>query len=161
MTPMTPAYNAVLDTPCVRLGVQHNGAALISLDFIDGSATLHNDGQAFTLLAIQELRDYFANPRRGFSMPLHTSGTPFQQRVWRALQQIDAGRVITYGELAAQLKSGPRAIASACRANPIPIVIPCHRVVARNGLGGYSGARAGEIFAIKPWLLRHEGAVLR
>lgn len=64
-----------------------------------------------------------------------------------------------YGELAEKLASGPRAIAAACRTNPIPILIPCHRVVAKAGLGGYMGETEGEALSIKQWLLQHEGAI--
>lgn len=86
-------------------------------------------------------------------------GTPFQQRVWQALQQIPPGETRRYGELAEQLGSSARAVANACRANPLPILIPCHRVVSASGMGGYMGERDGPALEIKRWLLHHEGHV--
>ncbi|MBU3737317.1 MAG: MGMT family protein, partial [Methylobacterium sp.] len=73
-----------------------------------------------------------------------------------ALRSIPAGRTLTYGELAASLGSGARAVANACGANPVPLVIPCHRVVARDGLGGFMQGRASAALQIKQWLLQHE-----
>jgi len=100
---------------------------------------------------------YFSDASFSFDVPLNLEGTPYQQRVWQALQKIPAGEVLTYGELAVKLKSGARAIGNACRRNPIPIVVPCHRVVAKSHMGGYSGKTSGRIFDKKLWLLKHEG----
>jgi methylated-DNA-[protein]-cysteine S-methyltransferase len=86
------------------------------------------------------------------------AGTPFQCRVWQALRDIPPGTTRTYGELARDLGTSPRAIGGACRANPCLIAVPCHRVVARDGLGGFAGERGGKRLAVKRWLLRHEGA---
>jgi methylated-DNA-[protein]-cysteine S-methyltransferase len=85
------------------------------------------------------------------------AGTPFQRRVWQRLSAIPAGETLTYGALARELGTSARAVGGACRTNPIPLVIPCHRVVATNGLGGYSGERGGDWLAKKRWLLAHEG----
>jgi len=105
------------------------------------------------------LRAYFADPHTVIP-PQHTCcGTPYQQRVWLALQQIPVGEVRTYGELAAQLGSSARAVAQACRSNPLTILIPCHRVISATGLGGYMGQTEGEALEIKRWLLHHEGYV--
>ena len=83
--------------------------------------------------------------------------TPFQKKVLNQLVLIPYGETKTYGEIAIKLKTSPRAVGNACRRNPIPIVIPCHRVVASKGLGGYSGATEGETHYIKRYLLRLEG----
>ena len=91
-------------------------------------------------------------------VPLDVRGSAFQRRVWRALQQIPAGQTRTYGQLAAQLKSSPRAVGNACRQNPVPLLVPCHRVVAATGLGGFGGETRGKRLAMKRWLLEHEGA---
>lgn len=107
-------------------------------------------------LVVQQLNSYFKNPRFKFNIPLKIEGTNFQKKVWQVLMKIPAGKTITYGDLAKQLKTAPRAIGGACKANPIPIIIPCHRVVAKQGLGGYAGKRLGNFFAIKQWLLEHE-----
>jgi methylated-DNA-[protein]-cysteine S-methyltransferase len=107
--------------------------------------------------AIQQLAAYFDDARFRFDLPLLMVGSEFQQAVWRQLQQINPGQVKSYGEIAKELSSSPRAVGGACRANPLPIVIPCHRVVARNGVGGYGGATAGHKLQQKLWLLAHEG----
>ncbi|MDR1529914.1 MAG: methylated-DNA--[protein]-cysteine S-methyltransferase [Burkholderiales bacterium] len=83
-------------------------------------------------------------------------GTPFQQRVWKALQSIPSGEPSTYGEIARRLDTAPRAVGGACGANPIVLVIPCHRVVGRHSLGGFMHAEAGDPLRIKRWLLDHE-----
>jgi len=107
----------------------------------------------------QQLDGYFADANYIFDLPVHLSGTPFQQRVWKALREIPSGSVCTYGELAARLKTSARAIGNACRSNPVPIVIPCHRVVAASGIGGYSGETRGRKLDIKRLLLAHEGVL--
>lgn len=109
--------------------------------------------------AVRQLQAYFANPGVEPDVPLNLNGSDFQLRVWQALREIPAGSVRTYGELARKLGSGPRAVGGACRANPCPILVPCHRVVAAHGRGGYAGAASGRWPAIKEWLLRHEGVV--
>jgi len=104
------------------------------------------------------LARYFHDGRAGLDLPLAPAGTPFQCRVWQALRDIPPGTTRTYGELARDLGTSPRAIGGACRANPCLIAVPCHRVVARDGLGGFAGERGGKRLAVKRWLLRHEGA---
>jgi len=91
---------------------------------------------------------------RGF--PLRAEGTAFQRRVWAALLEIPPGSRLTYGALADRLGTSPRAVGGACRANPIPLLIPCHRVVAAGGAGGFAGHREGRWVEIKRWLLAHE-----
>ncbi len=102
---------------------------------------------------------YFERPVSLDRIPLALRGSDFQLRVWAALRSIPVGETRTYGELAAVLGSGARAVGNACRQNPCPLVVPCHRVVARAGIGGFAGAVDGEVLAIKRWLLRHEGVL--
>ena len=89
--------------------------------------------------AKSQLDDYFDGLRKNFDLPLEPPGTKFQQRVWSMMEQIPYGKTITYGEIAKALGSSARAVGTACGANPIPVIIPCHRVVAANDMGGYSG----------------------
>ena len=104
----------------------------------------------------QEILAYLQRPHQAFSLPAQLSGSAFQQKVWLAILAIPLGQTRTYSELAAQLQSGPRAVANACGANRLPLLIPCHRVVAKNGLGGFMrGDKNG--LSIKRWLLAHEG----
>jgi methylated-DNA-[protein]-cysteine S-methyltransferase len=107
----------------------------------------------------RQLTNYFAQPNAAFSLTCELGGTPFQQRVWAHLRTIPAGETRTYGEVARVLGSAPRAVGQACRSNPCPIVVPCHRVVALRGLGGFAGDTSGRRLAVKRWLLRHEGAI--
>ncbi len=109
------------------------------------------------LPVLAQLQAYFEDGRQGFSLPVKLLGTDFQRRVWQALQAIPAGEVRTYGQLAEQLGSHSRAIGMACRNNPVPLIVPCHRVVAADGPGGFAGQRGGEKLALKRWLLAHEG----
>ncbi|WPL16875.1 Methylated-DNA--protein-cysteine methyltransferase, constitutive [Thiorhodovibrio winogradskyi] len=108
----------------------------------------------------QEFQAYFRAATHEFSLAVRPEGTAFQQRVWQALRRIPAGRVSRYGDLAAELGSSARAVGNACRANPCPLLLPCHRVVARRGLGGFAGQTEGATMRIKTWLLRHEGLEL-
>jgi methylated-DNA-[protein]-cysteine S-methyltransferase len=105
----------------------------------------------------RQLARYFADGRGGFDLALAPRGTEFQRRVWALMRAIPAGETRTYGSIARELGSAPRAVGQACRANPLPIVVPCHRVVAAHGLGGFAGDTSGRRLAVKRWLLRHEG----
>jgi methylated-DNA-[protein]-cysteine S-methyltransferase len=106
--------------------------------------------------ALAQLREYFAGKRRDFDVPVGPAGTLFQQRVWHLVATIPYGETVSYGSIAAQLGSSPRAVGAAVGANPIPIIIPCHRVIgADNSLTGYGGG-----LRMKIWLLRHERALL-
>ncbi len=112
--------------------------------------------------AIHALQLYFQNPADWqaladeFPMP---AGTAFQEKVWHAISQIPAGQTLTYQALAAQVGSHPRAVANACGANKRPIFIPCHRVMAKSGLGGFMRKHPKGLM-IKRWLLQHEGVDL-
>ncbi len=115
---------------------------------------------AFERRVVQQLENYFEYPATNFSVPFALAGTPFQQQVWLALTGIPAGETLTYGELAADLGSGARAVGNACRHNPVPVIVPCHRVVAAGGIGGYSGSTNGPRLDRKRWLLKHEAGTL-
>jgi len=104
--------------------------------------------------AVHQLNAYFFCGLRAFDLPVAPAGTPFQQAVWQQMQAIPYGEARTYGEIARWLRSAARAVGFACGRNPIPIIIPCHRVVAAGGLGGFSGAGGVET---KHWLLELEG----
>ncbi len=107
--------------------------------------------------AFLQIKAYCDNASLEFNLPLQAEGTPFQQRVWRELIRIPPGKVKTYGDIATLLKTSPRAVGNACRRNPIALVVPCHRVVSRQGIGGYSGETSGQEIRRKQHLLRHEG----
>lgn len=154
-------FAAVIETPLVggvRLGIRCTAAAISAIDYLPPATPLREPVGAVSVQAVSQLRGYFAHPHQDLALPLATGGTAFQQRVWQALCAIPPGQPISYGALARQLGSSARAVAGACRANPVPLLIPCHRVVAANGLGGYMGETAGEAMRLKRWLLEHEAA---
>ena len=125
-----------LHSPFGDLTVSEENGAIVAVDWGWGRDQTETP---LLLRARAALFDYFDGARRDFDLPLAPAGSPFRTRVWAALRAIPYGETRTYGDLAAALGSAPRAIGQANGANPIPILIPCHRVVAGNGLGGYSG----------------------
>jgi methylated-DNA-[protein]-cysteine S-methyltransferase len=138
-------------TPLGELTLSEEGEKIVALDWGRG-----RDQAATPLLreAREQVQDWFDGHRGGFDLPLAPFGTTFQKRVWAALNDIPAGETRSYGELAVLLGSAPRAVGQAVGANPIPILIPCHRVLAARGaLGGYSG---GGGLATKRFLLNAE-----
>lgn len=107
--------------------------------------------------AKKQVMAYLDGLRRDFDLPLSPMGTEFQKKVWKAMQAIPYGKTRSYGEIAAKLKSSARAVGGACGRNPIPIIIPCHRVLGSGGaLGGYSGEGGTET---KSQLLKLEGSM--
>lgn len=147
---------AVIATPWGELAMVASASHLLCIEINPERLVLPSSMTPLLQDAALQFESYFDDPRWKFSLPLRFDGTPYQQNVWRALSAIPLGSVKSYGLLAEQLHSGPRAVAGACRANRFPIIIPCHRVVARNGLGGYCGAVSEKFASIKRWLLRHE-----
>lgn len=107
--------------------------------------------------AAHQLAAYFDHRLTDFDLPLRPAGSDHQQRVWAAMRRIPYGETRSYKDLATEIGSAPRAVGGACGKNPIPIVIPCHRVLGKSGIGGYSG-QGGP--ATKHWLLELEGARL-
>lgn len=148
-------YDAVLTVPFGAIGIAVQGVQVV----IELLADQHPPKPAQHKMAekvVLQIEAYLSNAHNDFNLPLVYKGTPFQRRVWQAISAIPCGRVLTYGEIAEQIGSGPRAVANACGANHLPLVIPCHRVVAKNGLGGYMRGQVDGL-KIKKWLLKHEG----
>lgn len=140
-----------LDTPVGRLAVTERDGAIVRVGW-DGSA----EGAPTPLLAeaARQLTAYFAGELRAFELPLAPGGTAREVRVFAAMQAIPHGQTRTYGEIAKDLGIRPDEVGQGCAANPIPVIIPCHRVLAATGLGGYSGAGGIET---KIALLKLEG----
>lgn len=156
-----PVARAALETPVGRLVVLADARRVRRLTWstveIRGAAPAPG---SVLERAVTELADYFAGRRREFGVELDLDALePAARRVLLALREVPYGRAVTYGELAALSGTGlpPRAIGSVMGANPVPILIGCHRVLAGDGLGGYSGGPPGEGLATKRWLLAHEG----
>lgn len=149
-------YAAITPTPVGLIGIRMHGEALAAIDFLGARAAPVAPESDAAREVLDQLHHYFEAPGWRFALALAPLGSAFQQRVWSALRDIPAGETRTYGELAAKLQSSARAVGGACRRNPLPIVVPCHRVVAAAGVGGFMGARSGAPLAIKQWLLAHE-----
>lgn len=133
------------------------GNAVYAIGFLDENEPDQAPSDPFLTTVIRQLETYLRNPAWQFTVPLINRGSGYRRRIWEELTRIKAGQVQTYGAIACQSSSGARAVGAACRANPLPIIIPCHRVVAANGLGGFAGETTGTRMDIKRWLLAHEG----
>ncbi|HLB42652.1 MAG TPA: methylated-DNA--[protein]-cysteine S-methyltransferase [Gammaproteobacteria bacterium] len=146
----------------IRISLYRNQLAGLKFLEISSSDKFENhsdylkNATPFVQQIVHELRHYFDHAKHVFNLALYIEGTLFQQRVWKALQKIPSGETLTYGELARQLQTSPRAIGQACRTNRIPIIIPCHRIIATHHIGGYAGNITGHFAKIKEQLLLHE-----
>ena len=150
-------YQAKLITPFAVLGIRTEEDWLTDIDYLPIGTKPSTPKTLLAKEVYRQLEAYLAEPNFIFDLCLHISGTTHQQRVWQAIQAIPSGETSSYAEIAEQLHSAPRAVGRACGANRIPIVIPCHRVISKNGgLGGFMNASAGDPLEIKRWLLRHE-----
>jgi len=147
----------IFDSPIGALAIYFNDSAVCELNFLHPPDDEQPEETPAAARVAAQLQAYFSSSVRPFSFPVLLRGTDFQRRVWHALQQIPAGEVRTYGQLAEQLHSSARAVGNACRQNPVPLVVPCHRVVSARGIGGFAGRTEGAEIRIKRWLLKHEG----
>lgn len=133
------------------------GLALLWFDAPPLDGLPEDPAQPWLRQAARELAAYWQDPRQRFGVPLDLQGTPFQREVWRSLSEIPAGRTVSYADIAARIgrPRAVRAVGAAVGANPVAIIVPCHRVIGRDGsLTGYAGG-----LARKTTLLRHEGAM--
>jgi methylated-DNA-[protein]-cysteine S-methyltransferase len=155
---MSSPFNARMKTPFAVLGIRTAGDLISGVEYLPKSERAKAPDNALAERAVRQIERYFADPEFRFTLPLAAAGTAFRQRVRQALAGIPVGESRTYGELARQLHTAPRAVGGACGANDIALVIPCHRVVGSQGsLGGFMHAIDGDPLAIKRWLLVHEG----
>jgi len=154
---MSESHQAIIVAPfgAIELRVQRD--RLVSVDFLYCTRAERVDDHPVLQSLVDQVRQYFTGNPCELNAPMMWQGTAFQQRVWQALLVIPFGEVRTYGQLAKQLDSSARAVGGACRANPVPLFVPCHRVVAAAGIGGFSGATEGDELRAKRWLLEHEG----
>jgi methylated-DNA-[protein]-cysteine S-methyltransferase len=153
-------YNAILIAPFGAIGICADDRAVTRIALLSGThQALAPKKNSIAHLACVQLMHYLDNPAYVFDLPIRLSGSKHQLDVWEAMRAIPSGTTRTYGELAHDIRSNARAVGTACGHNPVPIVVPCHRVVAANGLGGFMGGKADDPMAIKRWLLTHEGAI--
>ena len=149
-------YDALINTPFGAIAISAH-ANQLAIEFLTESPSLSNQESKHPLIAqaYDQITHYLQKPS-AFNLPINLHGTKYQQLVWEAIASIPLGQTRTYGQLAHQIGSGPRAVANACGANQLPLVIPCHRVVAQNGLGGFMQSKTNGL-QVKKWLLQHEG----
>jgi methylated-DNA-[protein]-cysteine S-methyltransferase len=149
-------YSAILSAPGFAIGVRCNVDEITEISYLEAQPELKPTAP-LAQEAVRQLRAWLKDPSFSFGLPLAPAGTHFQRKVWAQISSIPPGRTMSYGEVAAAIRSGPRAVGNACGANPYPIVVPCHRVVAANqALGGFARQRGGVLLDIKRWLLLHE-----
>lgn len=146
----------VTPSPIGPLGIQFENEKITRINFL-AKETKTTAENTFSKKIKQQLATYFKKPNHAFEIGFELKGTPFQQKVWNAIYKIPKGKTLTYQDIANKLKTSPRAVGNACRANPVPLIVPCHRVVGKNHLGGFAGDTSGKLLAIKKWLLQHEG----
>jgi len=149
-------YQAKLTAPFGVIGLRCTEDALTGIDFLSSRVNSRSPRSAFAQKVCDQLTAYLADPDFRFNLPFEPGGTAHQNKVWKIMLSIPRGETRSYGALASQLKSAAQAVGQACGANPVPIVIPCHRVVGKAGLGGFMGHASGDALDIKRWLLAHE-----
>lgn len=161
LRPLRLEYAAKLRAPFSVLGIRERGGRIVAIDYLPLTTALLAPTTPLATEAARQLQAYIDDPRASFDLPVAAHGTAFEDRVWREISAIPAGQVRTYGDIAKVVRTMPRAVGGACGRNPLPLIIPCHRVVAAGGrLGGFMGGNEDDPLAIKRWLLRHEGARL-
>jgi len=149
-------YTAIIDSPVGMLGILDNGKVIQAVNFLYDTTTPRKAKSSLAKETARQLNQFFLDPGYKFNLPLTEAITPFQIKVRQALLRIPVGKTMTYGNVAKTIASSARAIAGGCRRNPLPIIVPCHRIVAANGLGGFSGELDGQPLANKKWLIEHE-----
>jgi methylated-DNA-[protein]-cysteine S-methyltransferase len=149
-------FDVVVDFPAMRVGARTDGARVVGISFLPRTVPLRSPTTELARRVAEQLERYRDDPAARFDLPLAIEGTPLQHAVWEALRAIPSGRTLTYGEIARQVQGEARAVGQACGDNRLPIVIPCHRAVAADGLGGFAHSTGGYLLEVKRWLLRHE-----
>ena len=149
-------WDAVIGFPKMKVAVATRAGRVAGIRYLPPEAPETAPRNALAERAARQLERYRDDPDAGFDLPLLVEGTPLQLAVWEAMRAIPRGRTRTYGELARELGAEARAVGQACGDNRLPIVIPCHRVVAAEGIGGFGHSTGGYLIEAKRWLLLHE-----
>ena len=151
-------FTAVVEASFGAIGIRSEDGHIRELVYLPASFDEKAAVDAVSERAALQVERYLGDPDFRFDLPLAAIGTAFQNKVWQAIAEIPRGEVLTYGDIARRVKSAPRAVGQACGANWYPLVIPCHRVTAANGLGGFSHYDDETSFhvGVKRWLLAHE-----
>ena len=150
-------YDAKLKTPFAVLGIRTSVGRVTDIDYLPRDVATFAPTNALAERVCRHVERYVEDPEFAFDLPFEYQGTPFQCAVWKAISDIPAGRTLTYNDIARRLRTAPRPVGGACGANRLPLVIPCHRVLAAQGLGGFMRSNGQLGLEVKRWLLRHEG----
>ncbi len=153
-------FNAIVPAAFGAIGIRTQEGRVRELVYLPPSFEEKGADNVVAEEAAEQVAHYLQDPDFRFDLPLFEAGTDFQRRVWDEISSIPRGSVKTYGQLAKLIGSAPRAVGQACGANWFPLIIPCHRVTASGGLGGFASQddENGFHLSVKRWLLRHEGA---
>ena len=151
----TQKFDAVVAAPFGAVGIVTQDNYVTAMTLLPTQQPEYLSNHPFVQSVVRQVREYFNNPNTQLDIPIAIKGTAFQKRVWNAIASVPVGKTISYTTLAEIVGSGPRAVANACGANHVPLLVPCHRVVAKHGLGGFMQGEAKGL-AIKTWLLQHE-----
>jgi len=149
-------YDVTVDFPRMKVAVKTRDGKVVEIRYLPPDAEKISPRNPLAKEAASQLERYREDADTVFDLPLLVEGSPLQRGVWVAMCAIPRGRTRTYGELARQLGADARAIGQCCGDNRLPIVIPCHRVVAADGIGGFSHTTEGYLIEVKRWLLAHE-----
>ena len=149
-------FDVVLEFPKMKVGVATREGRVVEIRYLPASTPTKSSENPFVAGVARQLERYRADPDTKFDFPVLIEGTTLQRAVWDAMCAIPRGKTRTYGEIARELRADARDIGQACGDNRLPIVVPCHRVVAANGLGGFAHATSGYLIEVKRWLLAHE-----
>ena len=149
-------YDAIIEFPKMKVAVRTRDERVSEIRYLPPQVAVQAPRNALAERAARKLERYRDDADTQFDLPLLIEGSEFQRRLWDALCEIPRGRTLTYGEMAKRLGVDARAIGQACGDNRLPIVIPCHRVVAANGIGGFAHSTGGYLVEAKRWLLAHE-----
>lgn len=151
-------YDVTVEFPKFKIGVATRDDVVTELKYLPLSAPSVSARNELAKRAERQLEGYRSDPNSAFDLPVVIEGTELQKAVWRAMCAIPRGKTRTYGDLARELGADPREIGQACGDNRLPLVIPCHRIVAAGGIGGFAHATSGYLLEAKRWLLMHEAA---
>ena len=160
MVMVLESFHAKLATPFAVLGIRTVGEWLTDIEYLPRGVAALSPLNKLAERVCRQIERYLDDPRYPFNLPFEYRGTDFQCRVWREISRISVGKTNTYKGVAQRLRSAARPVGGACGKNRLPLVIPCHRVLGSNGIGGFMHARGGEPITIKKWLLTHEGVRL-
>ena len=147
----------VIATPIGKIAVKYANDYVLEIMQVAAQAKVRAAKDAFAKEIAMQIKAYFKESSYALNLPhLYQQGTDFQVQVWEQIKKIPYAQTKTYGEIANKIKSGPRAVGNACRRNQLLLLVPCHRVVSANGVGGFMGDADGSLVRRKLWLLEHE-----